>query len=163
MESKYRPCIWFDGNGKEAAEYYAEVFPNVSIGDILHYGEEQPDFNQHMVGQPLTINISFGEQEYIFLNAGSEFPHSENFSIEVMCEDQSEVDLYWNRLVDDGGQESACGWCKDKFGVSWQIVPKQFYELMSDPQKEAAVMTAMFQMRKLIVADLEAAAEAAGM
>lgn len=161
MQNKYRPCIWFDGNGKQAAEYYAEIFPGVTIGETIYYGKEQPDFNQHMIGQPLVITISFGEQEYILLNAGSEFPHSENFSIEVMCEDQAEVDKYWNRLVDDGGQESACGWCKDKFGVSWQIVPKQFYELMSDPQKEAAVMTAMFQMKKLIVADLEAAAEAA--
>lgn len=161
MQSKYRPCIWFDGNAKEAAEYYAEVFPNTRIGDETIYPEGQPDFNKHMEGKTLTINVSFGDQEYIFLNAGPEFPHSENFSIEVMCDDQAEVDTYWNRLVGDGGQESACGWCKDKFGFNWQIVPKRFYELMADPATEKPVMDAMYQMRKLIVADLEAAAEAA--
>lgn len=160
MESKYRPCIWFNGNAQEAAEYYAEVFPETSVGKTDYYPEGQPDFNKHMEGNVLTVLFTLGNQEYIFLNGGPEFPHSENFSIEVMCEDQAEVDHFWNRLVGDGGQESACGWCKDKFGFSWQIVPKRFYELMADPAAEKAVMDAMYGMQKLIVADLEAAAAA---
>lgn len=161
MPSKYRPCIWFNGNAVEAAEYYSELFPNTSIGDVVVYPEGQPDFNKHMEGKPLTVNFTFGNQEYIFLNAGPEFPHSENFSIEVMCEDQAEVDKYWNRLVGDGGEESVCGWCKDKFGFNWQIVPKRFYELLNDPATEVAVTQAMYQMKKLIIADLEAAAKEA--
>ena len=158
METKYRPCIWFNGNAVEAAEYYAEVFPDTRVGEIVYYPEGQPDFNKHMEGKPLTVAFFFGEQEYIFLNGGEGFPHSENFSIEVMCEDQAEVDRYWDRLVGDGGQESQCGWCKDKFDFNWQIVPKRFYELISDPATEKATMDAMYEMQKLIVADLEAAA-----
>lgn len=158
MTNKYRNCIWFNGNAVEAAEYYASVFPGVTVGEIANYPDGQPDFNKHMEGKPLMVNVDFEEQRYIFLNAGPEFPHNENFSIEVMCDDQAEVDLYWDRLVGDGGAESMCGWCKDKFGFNWQIVPKQFYELMSDPAVEKPVMDAMYQMKKLIVADLEAAA-----
>lgn len=158
MTSKYRNCIWFDGNALEAANYYAEVFPQVTLGETTMYPDGQPDFNKHMEGKPLMVEVALGDQRYIFLNAGPEFPHSENFSIEVMCEDQAEVDLYWDRLVGDGGAESMCGWCKDKFGFNWQIVPKQFYELISDPAVEKPVMDAMYQMKKLIVADLEAAA-----
>lgn len=158
MDEKYRGCIWFDGNAVEAANYYADVFPNVTVGETVLYPEGQPDFNKHMEGKPLTVDVSIGDQRFIFLNAGSDFPHSENFSIEVMCEDQAEVDTYWDRLVNDGGQESMCGWCKDKFNFNWQIVPKQFYALMKDPATVQPVMDAMYQMKKLIVADLEAAA-----
>ena len=155
---KYRPCIWFDGNAVEAAKYYADVFPNVSVGEVSNYPEGQPDFNKHMEGKPIMAIVSFGDVEYIFLNAGPEFPPSEYFSIEVMCEDQAEVDRYWDRLIADGGQESMCGWVKDKFNHDWQIVPKRFYELLADPANEKPVMDAMYQMKKLIVADLEAAA-----
>lgn len=158
MNSKYRPCIWYNGNAQEAAAYYAEVFPDVSVGETTFYPEGQPDFNKHMEGKALTVMITIGGQEYTLLNAGPEFPHSENFSLEVLCDSQEEVDTYWNRLVNDGGQESACGWCKDKFGFSWQIVPTRFYDLMADPANEKPVMDAMYQMSKLIVADLEAAA-----
>lgn len=158
MSNKYRGCIWFDGNAQEAAEYYASVFPGVTLGQIDDHPPEQPEFNKHMEGKVLTIEVSLDDQNYIFLNAGGEFPHSENFSIEVMCKDQDEVDQYWDRLVGDGGQESQCGWCKDKFGVSWQIVPQQFYDLFRDPEVQVPVMKAMYEMQKLIVADLEAAA-----
>lgn len=161
MDYKYRPCIWWDGNALEAAEYYAEVFPKVTVGKVDYYPEGQPDFNKHMEGKPLTANVTIGTQEYIFLNAGGDFPHSENFSIEVMCEDQAEVDLYWDRLVGDGGAESACGWCNDKFNFNWQIVPRRFYELMDEPEVVEAVMTAMYQMQKLVLAELEAAADGA--
>lgn len=161
MQNKYRPCIWFNGNAVEAAEYYVDVFPDTRIGEITYHPEGQPEFNKHMEGKPLTVAFFLGEQEYIFLNAGDEFPHSENFSIEVLCEDQDEVDLYWNRLVNDGGQESMCGWCKDKFNFNWQIVPKRFYELFSDPATEKATMDAMYEMKKLNVAELEAAAAGA--
>ncbi|MCA9833945.1 MAG: VOC family protein [Thermomicrobiales bacterium] len=158
MKSKYRPCIWFEGDALEAAQYYAEVFPDVSIGEISYHPEGQPDFNKHMEGKPLIVLVSFGEQEYIFLNAGPAFPASEYFSIEVMCEDQAEVDLYWDRLLADGGTESACGWIKDKFNHDWQITPKRYFELMADPANEKPVMDAIYQMSKIIVADLEAAA-----
>jgi predicted 3-demethylubiquinone-9 3-methyltransferase (glyoxalase superfamily) len=158
MESKYRPCIWFDGNAVEAAEYYADVFPGTRVGEITYYPEGQPDFNKHMEGKPLTVAFFLGDHEYMFLNGGAGFPASEYFSIEVLCEDQAEVDLYWNRLVGDGGEESMCGWCKDKFNFNWQIVPKRFYELVSDPATGKAAMGVMYEMKKLIVADLEAAA-----
>lgn len=161
MSSKYRGCIWFDGNADEAAQYYAEVFPHVTIGEITKYPPGQPDFNKHMEGKTLTVEVSFDDQRHIFLNGGAEFPHNENYSIEVLCDDQAEVDRYWDRLVGDGGQESQCGWCKDKFGFNWQIVPRQLYELMADPVTVQPVMDAMYQMQKLIVADLEAAAASA--
>ena len=159
METKYRPCIWFDGNAVEAAEYYADVFPGARIGEIVNHPEGQPDFNKHMEGKPLTVAFFLDNHEYIFLNAGPMFPHTENFSIEVMCEDQEEVDLYWNRLVGDGGQESACGWCKDKFGLHWQIVPRVLIEGMTSPDKAAAklVMEAMMEMVKIDIATIEAA------
>lgn len=160
MTTTYRPCIWFNGDALEAAKYYADVFPGFQVGEVTVYPPGQPDFNKHMEGKPLMVLVTVGEQEYIFLNAGPEFPHSENFSIEVMCQDQSEIDRYWDRIVGDGGAESMCGWCKDKFGVSWQIVPKRFYELMESAENVEPVMAAMYQMKKMIVADLEAAAEA---
>lgn len=103
MQSKYRGCIWFNGDAVEAAQYYAEVFPNVTIGETTIYPAGQPDFNKHMEGKPLTVEISFDDQRLIFLNAGPEFPHNENYSLEVLCEDQAEVDRYWDRLVGDGG------------------------------------------------------------
>ena len=160
MSSKYRGCVWFDGHAEEAANYYAEVFPHVTVENTTKYPEGQPDFNKHMEGKVLTLDVTFGDQRYIFLNAGPEFPHSENFSIEVMCEDQAEVDKYWNRLVGDGGKESACGWCKDKFNFNWQIVPKRLMELQADPDPARAqrTMAAMMKMVKLDVAELERAA-----
>lgn len=152
MNGTYRPCIWFNNNAEQAASYYAEVFPDVRVENITHYNEAMGD----RAGQVLTVHVVIGAQEYIFLNGGPEFPHSENFSIEVLCDGQEEVDRYWNRLVGDGGEESMCGWCKDKFGFSWQIVPQQFYD---DMIENPAVTTAMMSMKKLIVADLKAAAE----
>lgn len=160
MTTTYRPCIWFNGDALEAAQYYADVFPGFQVGEVTVYRPGQPDFNKHMEGKPLMVLVTVGEQEYIFLNAGPEFPHSENFSIEVMCQDQAEIDRYWDRIVGDGGAESMCGWCKDKFGVSWQIVPKRFYELMESAENVEPVMAALYQMKKMIVADLEAAAGA---
>ena len=161
MESKFRTSIWFNGNAVEAAEYYADVFPNTKVEDIKYYTEPQPDFNKHMVGKPLMVTWSMGDQKFLGINGGPEFPHSEYASIEVFCENQEEVDRYWNRLVGDGGEESLCGWCKDKFGFNWQIVPKRFYELLNDPVTESAVTQAMYQMKKFIIADLETAAEEA--
>lgn len=161
MESKFRTSIWFNGNAVEAAEYYADVFPNTKVEDIKYYTEPQPDFNKHMVGKPLMVTWSMGDQKFLGINGGPEFPHSEYASIEVFCEDQEEVDRYWNRLVGDGGEESLCGWCKDKFGFNWQIVPKRFYELLNDPVTESAVTQAMYQMKKFVIADLETAAEEA--
>jgi predicted 3-demethylubiquinone-9 3-methyltransferase (glyoxalase superfamily) len=161
MQTKFRSCIWFSGNAQEAAEYYTDVFPNAGVLDIKYYTEPQPEFNAHMVGEVMIVAWHLGEQQFLSINAGPEFPHSENFSIEVFCDDQEEVDRYWNRLVGDGGEESMCGWCKDKFGLSWQIVPKRFYELLDDPETEVAVTQAMYKMKKFNIADLESAAKAA--
>ncbi len=161
MSNKYRTSIWFNGNAVEAAEYYADVFPDTKVEEIKYYTEPQPDFVAHMIGKPLMVTWRMGEQRYLGINAGDEFPHSEYASIEVLCEDQEEIDRYWNRLVGDGGEESVCGWCKDKFGFSWQILPRRFYELLQDPEVESAVTQAMYKMKKFNIAELEAAAEEA--
>ncbi|MCA9833946.1 MAG: VOC family protein [Thermomicrobiales bacterium] len=158
MVTKIRSCIWCDGNAKEMAEYYADVFPDTTVGHIQYYTADQPDFNKHMVGQPLIVELTLGGQEVILLNAGSEFPASEYFSLEVVCEDQAEIDRVWDRLVGDGGEESVCGWCKDKFGTNFQVTPQRYYELIADPATENAVNGVIYQMKKIIIADLEAAA-----
>lgn len=158
MVTRIRGCIWCDGNAQEMAEYYADVFPSTSVGRIQYLTDDHPDFNEQMAGQPLIVELSLGGQDFILLNAGSMFPASEYFSIEVICEDQAEIDRVWDRLVGDGGQESECGWCKDKFGTNFQVTPQRYYDLTADPATASAVNNAIYAMKKIIIADLEAAA-----
>ena len=120
------PCLWFDTEGEEAAEFYTSVFPNSKIVDISHYGSAGPRDE----GTVMTVNFELNGQPFITLNGGPDFTFNEAVSLEVICEDQDEVDHYWEALT-EGGEEGPCGWLKDRFGLSWQIVPRRLYELLS--------------------------------
>jgi len=147
--NKITPFLWFDTQAEEAMNFYCSVFKNSKAGEI----SRGPD------GKAFTVNFQLEGQDFIALNAGPEFTFNESISMFVSCEDQAEVDYFWDKLTADGGEESMCGWLKDKYGLSWQIVPKQLGELMSDPDpvKSKRVMDAMLKMNKIIVADLQKA------
>jgi predicted 3-demethylubiquinone-9 3-methyltransferase (glyoxalase superfamily) len=155
---KLTPCLWFDTEGEEAATFYTSVFPNSRIVDVSHYGEGSP----RPEGMVLTVSFELDGQPFLALNGGPEFTFSEAVSFMVDCEDQDEVDAYWNALT-EGGEEGPCGWLKDRFGVSWQIVPRALPRLLGDPDREKSkrVMQAMLKMKKIEVAELERAAAAA--
>jgi len=154
---KITPCLWFDTEGEEAAEFYTSVFPNSRIAEVTRYGSAGP----RPEGTVMTVNFELDGQKFIALNGGPDFKFNEAISLEVTCEDQDEVDSYWNALS-EGGEEGPCGWLKDKYGVSWQIVPRSLYELITDPDQEKSqrVMAAMLQMRKIEIDELEKAAGA---
>jgi predicted 3-demethylubiquinone-9 3-methyltransferase (glyoxalase superfamily) len=150
-------CLWFDGRAEEAAEFYTSVFEDGRILDVSRYGEAGP-------GEPgtvVTVEFELRGSRFVALNGGPAFAFTEAISFQVHCDDQAEVDRYWAALT-DGGEESQCGWLKDRFGVSWQIIPTRLPELLGHPDPATAqrVMEAMLGMRKLDVPTLEAAAEA---
>jgi predicted 3-demethylubiquinone-9 3-methyltransferase (glyoxalase superfamily) len=153
---KITPNLWFDTEAEEAAKFYCSVFPNSEIRNVSYYTESGPG----PTGQVLTVDFVLDGQEYTGINGGPLFEFTEAVSLLVDCADQAEVDYYWERLLADGGEESMCGWLKDKFGLSWQVVPSEFNEIMSDPDpgRVDRAMKAMLQMRKLDVAKLRAAA-----
>jgi predicted 3-demethylubiquinone-9 3-methyltransferase (glyoxalase superfamily) len=155
---KITPCLWFDTEGEEAAEFYVSLFGDAKILEVTHYGEAGP----RPVGTVMTVSFVLEGQEYMALNGGPEFPFTEAVSFSVSCEDQEEVDRLWARLLEDGGSEVACGWIKDRFGLSWQIIPTALPRLLSDPDQGRAqrAMAAMLQMTKIDVAALEKAADA---
>lgn len=155
--AKITPFLWYDTEAEEAAKFYASIFPDSVIGDVTRYPEESPE---GLAGRAMTVTFSLAGQQVSALNAGPHFTFNEAVSFFVTCEDQAEVDTYWDALTADGGQESECGWLKDRFGLSWQIVPKRLLELQTDPDPERAgrTMRAMLSMRKLDIATLEAAA-----
>jgi predicted 3-demethylubiquinone-9 3-methyltransferase (glyoxalase superfamily) len=150
-------CLWFDGQAQEAAEHYVSIFPDAEILGITRYGPDMP----LPEGTVLTAQFRLGDQEYIGLNGGPEYHFTEAISFQIMCADQAEVDHYWDRLT-DGGEEGPCGWLKDRFGVSWQVVPTRMMELQSDPDpgRRRRAVEAMFTMKRLVIADLERAADA---
>jgi predicted 3-demethylubiquinone-9 3-methyltransferase (glyoxalase superfamily) len=155
---KITPCLWFDTQGEEAANFYTSVFKNSRIVDISRYGDAGP----RPVGMVMTVTFELDGQEFIALNGGPEFTFNEALSLQVNCADQEEVDYFWDRLS-EGGQPGPCGWLKDKYGVSWQIIPTVLTELISDPDraKSQRVMAAMLTMGKIEIAELRRAAEAA--
>jgi predicted 3-demethylubiquinone-9 3-methyltransferase (glyoxalase superfamily) len=148
------PCLWFDTQGEEAAKFYTSVFPRSKIGEISRYGEGAP----RPAGSVMTVSFVLDGQEFMALNGGPEFTFSEAISFQVSCEDQKEVDHYWNSLS-EGGEEGPCGWLKDRYGLSWQIVPTALPRLLSDPDPEKAqrVMNALMGMKKLDIEGLERA------
>jgi predicted 3-demethylubiquinone-9 3-methyltransferase (glyoxalase superfamily) len=154
------PNLWFDTEAEEAAKFYCSVFPNSEITNVSYYTEAGPG----PAGQVVTVSFVLDGQEYTGINGGPQFRFSEAISLEINCADQAEVDYYWERLIADGGEESMCGWLKDKYGLSWQVVPNGLIELMTDPDQERVdrAMRAMLQMRKLDLAALQAAAGGAG-
>ena len=153
------PCLWFDDNLEEAAQFYTGIFPNSSVDHLTRYTEAGP-------GEPGTAmagDFTLNGLRFRGINGGPEHARfSEAISFSIDCRDQSEVDYFWDSLA-DGGQESMCGWLRDRFGLSWQIVPTRLYELVSDPDpaRARAATEAMFGMRRIVIADLEAAADAA--
>ncbi|MEX0681971.1 MAG: VOC family protein [Dehalococcoidia bacterium] len=152
---KIRPCLWFDGNAEEATTFYASVFKNSKVLDVARWGEGGPG----VPGTVLTMNFELEGQEFIALNGGPEFKFTEAISLSVDCGSQAEVDELWRKLTADGGEESVCGWLKDKFGLSWQIVPTVLGEMLNDedPEKSQRVMEAMMKMRKIDIATLKKA------
>ena len=151
------PCLWFDTQGEEAAEFYTSVFPNSKIREISRYGSAGP----RREGMVMTVSFELDGQKFIALNGGPDFTFNEAVSFEVICENQEEVDRYWDTLS-EGGEEGPCGWLKDRFGVSWQIVPARLYELIRDPdpEKSQRAMEAMLGMGKIEIEGLERAAAA---
>jgi predicted 3-demethylubiquinone-9 3-methyltransferase (glyoxalase superfamily) len=156
---KITPCLWFDTEGEDAARFYTSLFPNSKILEVSRYGEAGP----RSEGMVMTVLFELDGQKFIALNGGPEFKFNEAISFEVECQTQEEVDTYWTKLIEDGGEEGPCGWLKDKYGLSWQIVPRILTELVNDPDREKSqrVMAAMLQMKKIEIAELERAAAAA--
>ena len=152
---KITPCLWFDTEGEEAAKFYTSVFPNSRIVEVSRYGEAGP----RAEGTVMTVSFELDRQKFVALNGGPEFTFNEAISFQVSCETQEEVDMFWNTLS-EGGEEGPCGWLKDKFGVSWQIVPTALPRLLSDPDREKSqrVMRAMLSMKKIEIDELEQAA-----
>jgi predicted 3-demethylubiquinone-9 3-methyltransferase (glyoxalase superfamily) len=152
---KPTPCLWFDTQGEEAATFYTSVFPNSRIVDVQRYGSAGP----REEGSVMTVSFELNGQRFVALNGGPEFTFNEAVSFQVECETQEEVDMFWSTLS-EGGEEGPCGWLKDKFGLSWQIVPKVLLELVNGPDREKSqrVMAAMLTMRKIEIAGLERAA-----
>jgi predicted 3-demethylubiquinone-9 3-methyltransferase (glyoxalase superfamily) len=152
------PCLWFDTEGEEAARFYTSIFPNSRILEVARYGEAGP----RPAGSVMTVSFELDGHRFLALNGGPQFTFSEAISFQVDCRSQEEVDEYWSRLT-EGGEESQCGWLKDRYGVSWQIVPTRLPELLnqSDPETSERVMRAMLQMKKIDIATLEEAAAGA--
>ena len=150
------PCLWFDTQGEEAAQHYTSVFPNSQILNVTRYGSAGP----RPEGTVMTVEFELDGTRFVALNGGPEFTFDEAISFEIGCADQSEVDHYWDRLS-EGGEKGPCGWLKDKFGVSWQVVPTVLNELIADPDPERGqrAMAAMLQMSKLDIGELERAAD----
>ena len=154
---KITPCLWFDTQGEEAAEFYTSIFPNSRIVDVARYGEAGP----RDAGTVMVVKFELDGQEFVALNGGPEFTFDEAISFQIDCADQEEVDRYSEALT-DGGEQGPCGWVKDRFGLSWQVVPARLIELLGDPDEAKAqrAMAAMLEMRKIDIAAVEAAADA---
>ena len=149
------PNLWFDTEGREAAEFYVSVFPNSRITNVTYYGEAGP----RPSGTVMTVDFVLDGHEFTGINGGPHFTFDEAVSFLVNCKDQQEIDYYWDTLINDGGEPSQCGWLKDKFGLSWQIVPGEFLEMVANGNREQVerVMAAIQTMRKLDLAALRCA------
>jgi predicted 3-demethylubiquinone-9 3-methyltransferase (glyoxalase superfamily) len=150
-------CLWFDTQAEDAAEHYISIFPDSKILGVTRYGPDMPQPE----GGVMTVNFRLGDDEYVGLNGGpADFSFTDAISFQIFCADQDEVDHYWDRLT-EGGEEGPCAWLKDKFGLSWQVVPTRLMELLSDPDPGRAqrATQAMLGMKKIVIADLERAAD----
>jgi predicted 3-demethylubiquinone-9 3-methyltransferase (glyoxalase superfamily) len=158
MSQKITPNLWFDTEAEQAGTFYTSVFENSRIVDVTHYGEAGP----RPAGTVLTVEWELDGQRFVGINGGPEYTFNEAVSFSISCADQDEVDYFWQRLT-EGGEEGPCGWCKDRYGVSWQVVPQALPEILgdADPERARRAMEAMLKMRKLDVAALRAAADGA--
>jgi predicted 3-demethylubiquinone-9 3-methyltransferase (glyoxalase superfamily) len=156
MPSKITTCLWFDTEGEEAAAFYCSVIPNSRVLDVSRYGEAAPDRE----GTAMTVSFELDGKPYVALNGGPQYTFNEAVSLQVSCEDQDEVDHYWE-VLSEGGEEGPCGWLKDRYGLSWQIVPTVLSELLgdTDPGRSQRAMEAMFAMKKIDIAAIRAAAD----
>lgn len=156
MRSKNTICIWYQGGAMDAARFYAEVIPDSKVGTVMHAPGDYPGGQQ---GTVLTVEFTVAGIPCVGLNGGPVFPQTEAFSFQIATDDQAETDRLWNAIVGNGGQESECGWCKDKWGVSWQITPRVLMDAVTGPDKKAAkrAFDAMMTMKKIDVAKIEAA------
>ena len=156
MLQKIVPNLWFDTQAEDAANHYVSIFENSRIVAIAHYNEAGP----REAGTVMTVEFELDGQRFVGINGGPEFTFSEAVSFLITCETQEEIDYFWDKLT-DGGEEGPCGWCKDRFGLSWQVVPTGMGELFADPDQSRAerAMTAMFGMKKLDIAALKSAAD----
>ncbi|MGF7228458.1 MAG: VOC family protein [Candidatus Saccharibacteria bacterium] len=152
MQQKITPNLWFDGNAKEAVDYYVSVFPDSEVVFTSHYPDSTDqglaDFQKDMAGKELTIDFALSGQRFTAINAGPQFKFNEAVSFVISCKDQEEIDYYWSKLS-TVAQAEQCGWCKDQFGLSWQVVPENMADLMQRPDAFAHMM----QMKKLVIAD----------
>jgi predicted 3-demethylubiquinone-9 3-methyltransferase (glyoxalase superfamily) len=153
---KISPCLWFDGDAEEAARFYTSLFPNSHIDSVDRSPADTPSGPE---GSVLTVNLTLAGQSYIALNGGPDFKFNEAVSFSIDCDDQAEVDRYWDALLADGGEPSVCGWLRDRFGLSWQVIPRQLPEMLNSKDRDAArrAMQAMLNMVKIDVAELERA------
>ena len=156
MKSKNTICIWYEGGALDAARFYAKTFPDSRVGPVFHAPGDYPDGKQ---GDVLTVEFTVAGIPCIGLNGGPQFRQTEAFSFQIATDDQAETDRLWNALVDNGGQTSACGWCKDRWGVSWQITPRALTDGIADPNPAVAkrVFDAMMTMTRIDIAAIEAA------
>ena len=158
LVQRITPCLWFDDQAEEAAKCYAAIFRNSKIVNISRYGEAGQDIHRRPVGSVMTVAFELDGQSFTALNGGPVFKFNEAISFQVNCESQEEVDYYWEKLS-QGGDEKAqqCGWLKDKYGVSWQVVPRVLVEMINDPdyEKSQRAMTAMLRMKKIDIAELK--------
>src|SRR5215475_14935800 len=154
---KITPFLWFDDQAEEAVNFYASIFKNSKIGRIFRYTEETAEKTGHPVGSVLTIEFEIEGQQFVALNGGPLFKFNESISFVINCETQEEVDFFWGKLTADGGEESACGRLKDKFGLSWQVVPTVLIDMLhdADAEKSGRVTHAMMQMGKLDIKTLK--------
>ena len=149
-------CLWFNGNAREAAVFYASILPDSSVEDNWIAPTDTPG---NMQGEEIVVNFKIFGQPFIGLNGGPQFPHSEAISFQIPCSDQDQIDKYWALLTKDGGQESLCGWLKDKFGISWQVTSPEMLKYLngSDPEGAARATQAMIKMKKINLAEMESA------
>lgn len=156
---KFTPCLWFDNQAEEAAKFYVSVFKNSNIKSTDLYLEGMEEVTGKPTGSVMLVNFELDGQDFMALNGGPDFKFTEAISFVIDCEDQAEMDEYWDKLTADGGQESMCGWLKDKFGVSWQLSPRAVVKMLADPDPEKAkrVMHLFMKMKKIDIAALQAA------
>jgi predicted 3-demethylubiquinone-9 3-methyltransferase (glyoxalase superfamily) len=160
MIAKIQPCLWFDKNAEEAARFYAQTFPDSRVGQITRSPGDYPSGRK---GDVLLVEATILGMPFVLLNGGPLFHFNESVSFQVATDDQAETDRYWNAIVASGGQESACGWCKDRFGLSWQITPKRLTQLLAAGGDTAArAFEAMMEMRRIDIAALDRAVAGAG-
>ncbi len=152
------PCLWFDTQAEAAANHYVSIFPKSKLGKITRYGNEGKEIHGKPAGSVLTVEFEIEGVKFLALNGGPQFKFDEAVSFQVLCETQADIDYFWSKLA-EGGEEGPCGWLKDKFGLSWQVVPTVLPEMLQDPNAGRAdrAMKAMLQMRKLDIAALQRA------